>query len=187
MTRHLCFRRMNQLLDYFHFKPGEVIGSLGCGGGLWEVGWGVQVDELTFVLIDLVPEMLNEEEIQAAVQYWEKVYQKTSTGQFIPCIGTETQIPLSDQQLDKLVVINAFHEFSEKEAMIAEMKRVLKPGGWLFVEEPLAQYPGEVHEGCGKPLYEPSVLRESFENQDFAYQQAESTSPVSQVFTFQKR
>ncbi|MDQ1088070.1 GNAT family N-acetyltransferase [Siphonobacter sp. SORGH_AS_1065] len=175
---------MHQFLETFNFQPNEKIGSLGCGGGIWEIGLGVLLGNLNFVLMDINPEILNEEEVQAAVGYWEKHYSKLNTSRFQVIINTPQKIPLPDQSLDKLILSNAFHEFSEQAAMLQEIRRVMKENGSVFVEEQIAQFSGERHEGCGKPLFTASELKQVFEKAGFTLTQAVPSSEIAQLFTF---
>ena len=37
--------------------------------------------------------------------------------------------------------------------ILQDLKNYLKPSGKLFIEEQIAKYSGEIHEGCGKRLF----------------------------------
>ncbi len=177
---------MNQFLETFSLKPGEKIGSLGCGGGIWEIGLGVLIGNLDVVLMDINPKLLNPEEVQAALTYWEKHYAKVNTSTFSILINTPQRIPLADQTLDKLLISNAFHEFSDPEAMLREIARIMKTGGSVFVEEQMARFAGEIHEGCGKPLFTAPELKQRFEKAGFIFRQAMPASEIAQLVTFQR-
>ena len=41
----------------------------------------------------------------------------------------------SDEQFDAVVTVHAFHELSNPEVALSEMRRVLKPGGILFIAD----------------------------------------------------
>jgi demethylmenaquinone methyltransferase/2-methoxy-6-polyprenyl-1,4-benzoquinol methylase len=45
-------------------------------------------------------------------------------------------LPFPDGVFERIIVIDALHHFSDRRAALAEMARVLKPGGRLLVEEP---------------------------------------------------
>jgi ubiquinone/menaquinone biosynthesis C-methylase UbiE len=69
----------------------------------------------------------------------------------IPCVGDETYIeapgenlPFSDASADIVVFNNSLHHVPVDQQKIAleEAARVLKPGGHLFIAEPLAEGPG---------------------------------------------
>jgi SAM-dependent methyltransferase len=144
---------MRHLLETLRLQPGETVASLGVGGGVWEVGLGALVPGLTVYLVELSPDLLNDAELATAVSFWEKQVGRPLESRFVPVIGTETGTNLPIGFFDKLLLLNSFHEFSQPGAMLAECRRILKPGGLVFVEEQLARSPGEVHEGCGRRLF----------------------------------
>ena len=46
-----------------------------------------------------------------------------------------TILPFADAYFDKVVIVDAFHHFQDKRGTMREIKRVLKPGGSIIIEE----------------------------------------------------
>ncbi len=46
------------------------------------------------------------------------------------------RLPFPDATFERILVVDAFHHFAEHQAAVADLMRVLKPGGRLVVEEP---------------------------------------------------
>lgn len=135
------------------FGPGDVVVSLGCGGGAWEIGWMYRKDSLACYLVDIDAGLLNEAEVAAGIGYWERQGNGPALARFIPVIGTEHGVPLSDGYADKVLILNALHEFDFPDDMLSEARRLLKPGGCLYIQEEESRFPGEKHEGCGRELF----------------------------------
>lgn len=180
---------MKQLLDVCDFQPGEVIVSVGTGGGVWEIGFGAAVDGLTFHLIELDGELLNEAEIEAGIRFFEQQNRRPVRSTFRRVIGTPTAVPLPEGVADKVLLLNSLHEFTEPAAMLAECARLLKPGGYLLVEEELARYPGERHEGCGRYRWAEETLRVAVEQAGLSHCRNHSRdgSAFWKIFEFEKR
>lgn len=62
------------------------------------------------------------------------IYQCRKKG--ITCLlGTGEDIPLADESVDKIVVVDAFHHMPAQAEAVHEIRRVLKPGGQVVVVE----------------------------------------------------
>lgn len=168
----------------FDFRPGEVVASLGCGGGAWEIGWMFRTPDLTCYLVDTDPELLNQEEVAAGIRYWERQYQSRPEARFIPVTGTAQTVPLDAQSVDKVLILNALHEFDFPDKMLAEVRRILRPGGVLFIEEEEARFPGERHEGCGRLLFSFPGLQQKVTGLGFTAGPAYVSGDRAQILIF---
>jgi ubiquinone/menaquinone biosynthesis C-methylase UbiE len=66
---------------------------------------------------------------------------------------------LSDEQFDAVVTVHALHELSNPETALSEMRRVLKPGGTLFIAD-FAKGETRWHERYYAPEQVKAMLRE---------------------------
>ena len=144
---------MQKSLETYQFKPYETIASIGASSGVWEIWFASQVDNLTFYLQDIDPLNCNQGEIDYGVKYYEKLLNKKIIGNFIPIIGNHHQTNLPTNFFNKILIINSLHEFLFVNEILQDVKKCLKSSGKLFIEEQMAKFSGEIHEGCGKRLF----------------------------------
>jgi ubiquinone/menaquinone biosynthesis C-methylase UbiE len=149
---------MQKSLSIYNFKENETIASIGASSGVWEIWFASQVENLTFYLQDIDPLNCNQEEIDYGIKYYEKLLQKTISGKFIPIIGTQSTTNLPQNIFDKVLIINSLHEFEMPEIILQDIQGIMKPDGKLFIEEQMAKFSGEIHEGCGNRLFTENEL-----------------------------
>jgi demethylmenaquinone methyltransferase/2-methoxy-6-polyprenyl-1,4-benzoquinol methylase len=94
---------------------------LDAGGGTGRVSsqFGAAVGKI--VLTDVSEGMLKQAQIK---------------GNLIPSLAHAERMPFADETFDRVLVVDALHHFSNQQEAIADMARVLKPGGRLVIEEP---------------------------------------------------
>ena len=158
---------MQKSLSIYNFQENEIIASIGASSGVWEIWFASQVEGLTFYLQDIDVQNCNQQEIDEGVKYFEKLVGKKNTGKFIPIIGTQTTTNLPKKIFDKVLIINSLHEFDNPEIILQDIHNILKSNGQLFVEEQIAKFSGEIHEGCGKRLFTENELSDLLEKCGF--------------------
>jgi|ERR1051326_1790240 demethylmenaquinone methyltransferase/2-methoxy-6-polyprenyl-1,4-benzoquinol methylase len=89
----------------------------------------------------------------------------------LSCVLAKAEnLPLPDNTFDKIIVVDAFHHFGDHDKVIEELKRVLKPGGLVILEEfnpatifgKYIKY-GEKILGMGSHFYKPLDLKKLFD------------------------
>jgi ubiquinone/menaquinone biosynthesis C-methylase UbiE len=97
--------------------------DVGCGTGLFASVVRSVLPAVKVVAIDLVAEMLAEGRLR---------WHSQGDG-VLPVQGDSERLPFSGASFDIVTCANSFHHYPRQERAIAEMRRVLKPGGRLMI------------------------------------------------------
>jgi arsenite methyltransferase len=104
-------------------EPGERVVDVGSGAGFdsfhaaWQVGDTGQV-----VGVDMIPEMLKKSrETAEALGLWRVEFRE----------GLAEQLPVEDSWADVVISNGVINLCADKRAVFEEIRRVLRPGGWL--------------------------------------------------------
>ncbi len=118
------------LLKNMDIQPTDHIADIGAGSGYHVFKMAPMANQGTIYAVDIQEEML------AAIQ--EKMEAKNV--QNIQIVkGDEQSVNLPEKSVDKVLMVDVYHEFNYPKEMIASIKKALKPNGELF----LIEYRGE--------------------------------------------
>lgn len=125
--------RTDMLLAALAIKSGQVVCDMGCGNGYYTLQLAKLVGPKGRVLaVDIQPEMLRllaERAKEAEVENIESIQ------------GTLIDPRLPEGEVDLILVVDVYHEFSHPEHMLAAMRKSLKPKGRLALVEFRAEDP----------------------------------------------
>lgn len=123
--------RVTKLLKNLDLKPGEVIADIGAGSGYHVVRMAPLVGASGKVYaVDIQPEML---------AYVKKQAKDAGLSQVMTVLGTEKEVQLPKGSIDKMLLVDVYHELAYPYEMAVSMWEALKPGGKLY----LVEYRGE--------------------------------------------
>ena len=129
------------LLEALAIKPGQTVCDLGCGNGFYTVELARQVGPRgTVYAVDIQPEMLRMLAERAAAEGLRNIR---------PVLSTPIDPRLPAGEVDVVLCIDVYHEFSHPEAMLARIRESLADGGRLV----LAEFRGEDAAVPIKPLH----------------------------------
>lgn len=115
------------LLEALDVKPGDTVCDMGCGNGFYSLEMAPLVGEKGRVLaVDVQPEMLHLLKLRA---------KKVGVTNIEPVQGTLADPKLPEGEVDLLLLVDVYHEFSHPEQMLASMRQALKPHGRLALVE----------------------------------------------------
>ena len=111
-----------EILESIELKHDYVAADLGCGSGFFSLPLSRKVKKVYG--IDIQKEML---------EFLEQKIHQQKISNIKPLLSEENEIPLENHSVDLLISVNTLHEFRDREQMIGEMRRVLRPEGKVVI------------------------------------------------------
>jgi len=122
MEQRKLWENPDQILGLVEIRPDFVAADLGCGSGFFTLPLAKKVKKV--YAIDVQKEML---------EILEQKIRKQKIRNIELMLSKENELPLENESVELLITVNTLHEFGDKERMIKEMHRVLKPTGKALI------------------------------------------------------
>ena len=123
---------VSKLIKNMRIKSNDVIADIGAGSGYHTFRMASLTPNGLVYAVDIQTEML------MAIEN-KKTFSENSNIETI--LGTEKTVELPKNSVDKILMVDVYHEFSFPIEMIASMKSALKSNGELFLIEYRAEDP----------------------------------------------
>lgn len=120
----------SKLLENMGIHPGDTIADIGAGSGYHALKMAAMASAGQIYAVDIQEEML------AAIS---GRAEELGVKNVFVVRGSEKDVNLPDNSLDKVLLVDVYHEFSFPYEIIASIKNALRPNGKLF----LIEYRGE--------------------------------------------
>lgn len=118
---------MGGLMDRIGIRPGERVLDLGPGPGAFTLKAARRIGpQGTLVAVDIQPRMIE------AVQ---KKVREAGLTNVETHVASAYELPLEDESVDRAFLVTVLPEIPDRRRALAELRRVLKPGGVLSVTE----------------------------------------------------
>lgn len=132
--------RTSLLLKNMDIQSGDVIADIGAGSGYHVFKMAKMAKEGLIYAVDIQEEML--EEIQRKIEEGE-------INNVRPVKGSEKRVNLPDNSLDKVLIVDVYHEISFPKELMASLYKAMRADGKLYLIEYRAEDPGvpikEIH------------------------------------------
>lgn len=147
-------KAMKDFVRYFdtlHFAPGERIADIGAKGANLAGVLSMFYTDLDITLEDIDSSCLNNEQAAYVLRYYAGINDgKHPQGISVHVvIGNDSSTTLPDAAYQKVFFINTYHEVTKPKQMIADLHRILAPGGTLYAQEKLASTKQVKRKDCG--------------------------------------
>lgn len=125
--------RCSLMLANLGVKPGMTVCDMGCGNGFYALQLAKMVGPDGRILaVDIQPEMLKLLKERAAKQGIKNI---------VPILGEVEDPKLPKGEIDLILLVDVYHEFSHPEQMLAAMRQSLSPTGLIALLEYRAEDP----------------------------------------------
>ncbi|MGY8770289.1 MAG: class I SAM-dependent methyltransferase [Pirellulales bacterium] len=115
------------LMKELGLKPGMTVCDMGCGNGFYSLKMAQAIGEEGKVLaVDIQQEMLRLLKARAGEQEVKNIQ---------PILGELHDPKLPKNEVDIILCVDVYHEFSHPVHMLTEMREALKPNGYLVLLE----------------------------------------------------
>ncbi|MEZ4919392.1 MAG: class I SAM-dependent methyltransferase [Saprospiraceae bacterium] len=141
-------------LDFFQLKSGQAIAEIGAGNGVFSLLLTVLGKDNRIDVNELKRGFL-----AYFLQTAEANRSLMDGIQFHAIKGKKTDTGLDLETYDRIVIRNAFHHFSKKEAMLKSIKRALKPDGKLCLYEPITKTQSDLPTFCDLVMDKSEMLQ----------------------------
>jgi ubiquinone/menaquinone biosynthesis C-methylase UbiE len=119
-----------KLIQNINITPGGNIADIGAGSGYHVFKMAPQVGQGLIYAVDIQPEML---------QNIRDRKKKQGTDNINVVKGTESSVNLPENSVDKILMVDVYHEFSFPVEMLSSMHKALREDGKIY----LIEYRGE--------------------------------------------
>ncbi len=123
---------VSQLIQNMKIEPTDVIADIGAGSGYHAFRMAKLANKGLIYAVDIQEEMLLSIERS---KYSNNIDNVTTV------LGSEKSINLSENSVDKVLMVDVYHEFSFPVEMVNTIKKALKPSGEIYLIEYRAEDP----------------------------------------------
>jgi ubiquinone/menaquinone biosynthesis C-methylase UbiE len=116
----------DRILDSLPLRPDAVVGDIGCGPGYFTLPLAERLPQGHVHAVDVEPVM-----IQTVRERAEEV----GLTNISTLLSAEQSIPLPPASLDGAFLALVYHEFNDRAAYLAMLRRLMRPGSWLGLLE----------------------------------------------------
>jgi uncharacterized protein (TIGR01244 family) len=123
-------------LDFMGLKDGDTVVDVGCGNGFYTLRLSERVAPSGKVIAQDIQQGMHDQLVKRADDAGAKNIELI--------LGTETDPKLPEGVADWMLLVDVYHEFSDPEAMLAGIKKALKPNGKIALLEYRAEQADDV-------------------------------------------
>lgn len=155
-VRQLKQARLDTMVSMLHITASDIVADIGTGNGYNLVRLSRYYPSIRYYAEDIDSSTCNRSNLQKMIKAHNP---GISVDSFVITYGTTTSTHLPRSYFTKVLMTAVLHECEHKKEMLADIRSILKPGGLLFIEEPLTPYPMPKEKECNLPYLTEAELR----------------------------
>jgi len=128
---------INTQIRVFDMKKHETVADVGGYDGTYLSLYSLYTDSVNYIVEDV--DSGGFRNLPFFVKHFESLKGTPNTNTYKTVLGEYTRTNLRSSSCDKILIIEAFHHFSDPVSMLTDIKQALKKDGILFIEEPIAE------------------------------------------------
>lgn len=132
--------RPTRMLERMNVRPTDVIADIGCGTGYHSIRLARAASQGKVYAVDIQAPMLDSVFVRSMAEDIDHV---------VPVLGTATDPRLPVLTIDKVLMVDVYHEFDHPYEMMRGILAAMKPGALLY----LVEFRGEDPQVPIKPLH----------------------------------
>ena len=164
------------VIAHLELEPDDVVADVGAGSGYFSVRIAPHVPRGQVLAVDVQPEM---------IEVLERRRRETGFDQIKPVLGSVTDPNLPDGEVDVVLMVDAYHEFSHPREMMEAIVASLAPDGRVV----LVEYRGEQRGTGVLPLHQmtEAQVRKEMAAVGLEFEANHDPLPIQHILVFRQR
>ncbi|MET0392536.1 MAG: class I SAM-dependent methyltransferase [Chitinophagaceae bacterium] len=148
--------RLDTMVAVIGITGSDIVADIGSGNGYNLIRLSKYFPPARYYAEDIDSARCNRENFKKTIRDFRA---SVSIDSFTFRYGTTAATNLPENFFTKVLMIAVVHEFDEKQSMFADIRSILQPGGFIFIEEPLVIHPVPKDKGCNNPYLTEAQLK----------------------------
>jgi ubiquinone/menaquinone biosynthesis C-methylase UbiE len=157
---------------FLNLTADDSIADIGTGTGYSLVPIASACPTCRFMVEDIDSNSCNKKALSNRIN---KTGNRTNIDNFTFRYGNEKSTGLADSAFNKVLIFDVIHEITYKTEMLADIKRILKKGGSVFIEEILVHNKVKKDKVCNYPFLTETEFKQLLAGNDFPIKREQVT------------
>lgn len=164
-----AMKELIKAYDTLRFQRGEHIADVGAKGANLAGVLSMFYKDLDITLEDIDSSCLNDRQTAFVLDYYSGINggRKPEGIRCHVVIGNDTSTTLPASSFQKVFFINTYHEVTKPKQMLADLHRILAPGGILYAQEKVSETVSIKRKDCGHMMPVEAAFLQAFREAGF--------------------